>query len=243
MPDNLRREDGSAPFRPGPQEREAILQAIAGRRSIRGFLPDTVEITTIETILRVASRAPSGTNIQPWRVHVLTGAARRKLTNAILAYRKAHPDQPDGEYRYYPDRWRDPYLARRRKIGWDLYGLLGVGKSNREGMRAQHDRNFDFFGAPAGLIFSMDRDLGQGAFIDMGMFMQNVMIAARAFGLDTCPQAAFTGYHAIIREHLGLDDAAMVISGMALGLTDPAAPANQLVTEREPVESFASFLS
>jgi nitroreductase len=228
---------------PPPDEsaRAATLAAITGRRSIRGFLPDPVSRTTIEAILAAASRAPSGTNIQPWRVHVLTGAARQGLTEAIIAHRRHHPE-PAGEYSYYPAVWREPYLGRRRKVGWELYGLLGIGKTDRAAMRAQHNRNFDFFGAPVGMMFTLDRDMGQGAFIDLGMFMQNVMIAARAFGYDTCPQAAFMSYHAIIRARLGLPDSAMVVCGMALGRADPAEAANKLTTIREPIDSFVSFI-
>ena len=227
---------------PDASARASILTAITGRRSVRGFLPDPVARETIEEILAAASRAPSGTNIQPWRVHVLTGAARQALTDAIIEHRRHHPE-PAGEYSYYPPVWREPYLGRRRKIGWDLYRLLGIGKTDRAAMRAQHDRNFGFFGAPVGIIFTLDRDMGQGAFIDLGMFMQNVMIAARAFGLDTCPQAAFMSYYAIIRERLGLPSSAMVVCGMALGRADPDAAANRLVTERESLDGFVEFVA
>jgi nitroreductase len=174
-------------------------------------------------------------------VHVLTGVARQGLTEAIIEHRRHHPE-PAGEYSYYPAVWREPYLGRRRKVGWELYGLLGIGKTDRAAMRAQHNRNFDFFGAPVGMMFTLDRDMGQGAFIDLGMFMQNVMIAARAFGYDTCPQAAFMSYHAIIRARLGLPDSAMVVCGMALGRADPAEAANKLTTIREPIDSFVSFI-
>ena len=224
------------------ENRAAVIAAITGRRSVRGFLPDPVPRPVIEAILSAASRAPSGTNLQPWRVHVLTGAARQQLTEAILAHRRLHPE-PAGQYRYYPDTWREPYLARRRKIGWDLYGLLGIGRTDRRAMREQHDRNFSFFGAPVGMIFTLDRDMGQGAFLDLGMFMQSVMIAAQGFGLDTCPQAAFMSYHAIITERLRLPDTSMVVCGMALGRVDPAAPANQLATVRAPLEDFVTFLT
>ncbi len=226
---------------PDASARAAILTAITGRRSVRGFLPDPVARETVEAILAAASRAPSGTNIQPWRVHVLTGSARQELTEAIIEQRRHRPE-PAGEYAYYPPVWREPYLGRRRKIGWDLYGLLGIGRSDRAAMRAQHDRNFGFFGAPIGMIFTLDRDMGQGAFIDLGMFMQNVMIAARAFGLDTCPQAAFMSYHATIRERLGLPLSALVVCGMALGRADPEATANKLRTEREPLDRFVTFV-
>ncbi|MFT3666298.1 nitroreductase [Piscinibacter sp.] len=221
----------------------AVDAAITSRRSIRAFLPTPVPQDTIVDILRVAARAPSGTNTQPWKVHVLTGAARQRLSAAIRAAfddpaeRAAHSEP----YRYYPTEWRSPYIERRRKVGWDLYGLLGIAKADKARMHAQHARNYDFFGAPVGLIFTIDRAMQHGSWLDVGMFMQNVMVAARARGLDTCPQAAFAQFHRIAERQLGLGDGETVICGMSLGHADPDAVENTLVTEREPVEGFASF--
>ena len=217
-----------------------VDDALLTRRSVRGYLPGPVPRATIERLLELAARAPSGTNIQPWRVHVLTGEALRRLSADVLAAHDSGAAR-DADYDYYPATWREPYLSRRRKIGWDLYGLLGIGRGDKAAMHAQHGRNFEFFGAPAGLMFTIDRDMGAGAFIDLGMFMQGVMTAARAHGLDTCPQAAFAGYAALIRRHLGAPDTEMVVCGMALGTADPDEPANRLVTEREPVGAFAVF--
>ncbi len=218
-----------------------IDSAITSRRSIRGFLPDPVSVTTIREILAVASRAPSMTNTQPWRVYVVTGAARDRLSAEICASH-GRGEEPEAEYAYYPREWRSPYIDRRRQIGWALYGLLGIAKGDREATARQHRRNYEFFGAPAGMIFTLDRTLGYGSWLDLGMFMQNVMIAARGRGLDTCPQAAFKSYHAIIRRLLDVPDEEMIVCGMALGMADPAAPANQLRSPREPVEVFAKFL-
>jgi len=145
------------------------------------------------------------------------------------------------EFDYYPTQWAEPWLSRRRKIGFGLYGLLGIGKDDKAGMKRQTGRNFVFFDAPVGLIFTMDRSLGQGMFIDYGMFMANLMTAARARGLDTCPQAAFADYHKTIRETLGIPDNELVVCGMALGYADRDAPENRLQTEREPVAGFADF--
>lgn len=225
----------------GDENRAAVLAAITGRRSVRGFLDAPVARATIEQILAAAASAPSATNTQPWRVHVLTGAARARLTAAIMAERAAGAQEPAPEYRYYPEIWPEPYLTRRRSLGWRLYGLLGIAKGDRAASRAWHDQNFCFFGAPVGLIFTLDRRLAIASFLDLAMFMQNVMVAARAFGLDTCPQAAFAHYHAIIRGELGLPQEEMVICGVALGREDPAAPANQLRADRGPVEAFATF--
>lgn len=219
-------------------------EAITSRRSVRAFLPTPVPRATVEDILRVAARAPSGTNVQPWKVYVLTGASLRALSDHIMA---AYDDpqqrtQHQEEYAYYPVEWVSPYIERRRKIGWDLYGLLGIGKGDKARMHAQHGRNYRFFDAPVGLIFTIDRILRQGSWLDYGMFLQNVMVAARARGLDTCPQAAFTQFHRIITEHVGAPDSEMVVCGMALGHADPDAVENRLVTEREPVEGFTKFL-
>jgi nitroreductase len=218
----------------------AVDAAITSRRSIRGFLPRPVPRATVEEILAVASRAPSMTNTQPWRVYVLQGAARDRLVAETTAAH-ARGEQPEAEYAYYPSEWRSPFIDRRRQIGWALYGLLGIGKGDREATARQHRRNYEFFGAPVGMIFTLDRSLGLGSYLDLGMFMQNIMTAARARGLDTCPQAAFKTYHAIIRRQLGIPENELVVCGMALGYADPDEPANRLESPREPVEGFASF--
>jgi nitroreductase len=233
----------AAPGMAGAAETAAVDAAITSRRSIRAYLPQPVPRALIEEILAVASRAPSGTNTQPWKVHVLTGAARDTLCERVLA---AHNDPQAAtahaeEYPYYPTAWISPYVDRRRKVGWDLYGLLGIAKTDKAAMHAQHGQNYDFFGAPVGLIFTIDRVMAQGSWLDYGMFLQSVMVAARARGLDTCPQAAFTKFHRLIAEQLSLPASDMVVCGMALGWADPAALVNQLVTEREPVASFTLF--
>ena len=223
------------------QNPNAVEAALLTRRSVRGFLPRPVPQALIERLLALAARAPSGTNVQPWHVHVLQGDALRRLSDALVAAHFADPQPSAPDYSYYPAQWRDPYLARRRKVGWDLYGLLGIAKGDHAATRRQHGRNYTFFGAPVGLIITLDRDMGQGAFMDTGMFLQGLMIAARAHGLDTCPQAAFIPYAPIIRAQLGLGYDQLVACGMALGYADPDEPANQLVTERESVASFATF--
>ena len=220
-----------------------VDQAILTRRSVRAYLPKPVPRAEIEALLQVAARAPSGTNIQPWKVHVLTGEAKDRLSAAILA---VHNDpeqlkQAQEEYAYYPRQWIAPYIDRRRKIGWDLYGLLGIGKADKQRMHEQHGRNYSFFDAPVGMIFTIDRILEQGSWLDYGMFLQNVMIAARGRGLDTCPQAAFTPFHRVIARELELPESEMIVCGMALGYADPNAIENRLVTEREPVTGFTQF--
>jgi nitroreductase len=226
------------------QQQETVDAAITSRHSIRAFLPDPVAREDIERILEVAARAPSGTNTQPWKVTVLTGERRRKLSDAILAVHNdpALASQHTEEYAYYPREWVSPYIDRRRKVGWDLYALLGLTRDNKAGMSAQHGRNYQFFDAPVGLIFTIDRILEQGSWLDYGMFLQNIMVAARGRGLSTCPQAAFTQYHRIIEEQLDIPTSELVVCGMALGYADPSKIENSLITTRDPVAGFARFL-
>jgi nitroreductase len=229
---------------PANLDSAVVDRAIESRRSIRAFLDTPVSRETVVDILRVASRAPSGTNIQPWRVYVLTGESKEQLADKISAAHN-HPDAAAlyvEEYAYYPRTWVTPYIERRRKVGWDLYGLLGITKTDKPAMHHQHGRNYRFFDAPVGIMFVIDRVLERGSWLDYGMFLQNVMIAARARGLDTCPQAAFTPFHRIIAEHLKLPDDQMLVCGMSLGYADPDKIENSLVTVREPVEHFTTFL-
>jgi nitroreductase len=217
----------------------AVDRAITSRRSVRAFLPRPVPRATVEEILAVASRAPSGTNTQPWRVRVLAGEAKDRLSRAVAAAYDA--GDAHREFDYYPTKWFEPYLARRRKIGWDLYGLLGIARGEKAKMHAQHRRNFLFFGAPVGMIFTIERGLELGSWLDYGMFLQNIMVAARARGLDTCPQAAWMEFPKTIAAELALPANEQVVCGMSLGYADPDAPENRLVTEREPVPGFARF--
>ncbi|PHV31915.1 nitrobenzoate reductase [Janthinobacterium sp. BJB312] len=225
---------------------QAVDAVILSRRSIRAFLPTPVAQDEIARILEVAARAPSGANMQPWKVYVLSGEARLRLSQRILAAYDA-PKAPDApartaSYIYYPRQWTAPFIERRRKIGLDLYQLLGLERGDTAGMAAQHGRNFQFFDAPVGLIFTIERVLEQGSWLDYGMFLQNIMLAARARGLDTCPQAAFIHYHDIIRDELGVPACEMVVCGMALGHADPDKVENRLSTEREPLAGFVKFM-
>ncbi len=221
--------------------------AISSRRSVRAYLPKAVPQDTVFGILDTASRAPSGTNIQPWKVHALAGEARAELTAAVLTAREAEgvtgnkPTVPTGLDSKPKRTWAEPYLSRRRKVGWELYGLLGIEKGDKEAMWHQHGRNYEFFGAPVGLMFVIDTTLEKPSWLDLGMFMQNVMLAARVEGLDTCPQGAWLHYGDIVHQTLGLEDGEMVASGMALGYADESAPENTLITDRVAVDDFARF--
>lgn len=227
----------------GQPLRQAVDWAIVSRRSIRAFLPTPVPREEVHAILDVARHAASGMNTQPWRVHVLTGSAKDRLSAAIAAV------DSDGEasaaltepYHYYPTDWVSPYVDRRRKVGWDLYGLLGIAKGDKARMHAQHGRNYRFFDAPVGLIFTVNRVMQAGSLMDYGMFLQSVMVAARARGLDTCPQVAFTKFHGVIAAELGIPETEMVVCGMGLGHADPDRIENTLVTGRESVDSFTTY--
>lgn len=218
-----------------------VLKAIRSRRSVRAFLPDSVPLETVEQILDTAARAPSGSNIQPWQVIAVTGPALETLRNELVETCLSG-DPGKTEYAYYPREWRNPYLARRRAVGWTLYGSLGIERGQSERMAAQHARNFRFFDAPVGLFFTLDRDMEPGSWLDLGMFAQNVMIAARGFGLHTCPQAAFCAYHKIIADRLAIPPDRQLIMGMALGHADTSAPENLFETEREPARGFTRFI-
>jgi len=235
--------DDAAPPLPPDDLRTAVDWAITSRRSVRAFLPTPVAREEIEAILAVACRAPSGTNMQPWKVHVVTGATREALAAEITA---AFDDpeavkEHEEEYDYYPREWFPPFIDRRRAVGLALYSLLGIAKGDAARMHAQFARNYRFFDAPAGLFFTMDRRLGRGSFLDCGAFIQSVMVAARGRGLATCPQAAFTQFHRIVRARLGFPETDLLLCGMSLGHADPAAPENRLVTAREPVGAFTTF--
>jgi nitroreductase len=220
---------------------DAVDATMRARRSVRAFLPSPVPQKIVAEILQVAASAPSGVNTQPWQVFALAGAAKQQLCERVLHAYHNEPGLHQPEFDYYPPEFVEPYLSRRRKNGFDLYGLLGIAKGDKAAMHAQTGRNFAFFGAPVGLIFSVDRRLGRGSLLDYGMFLQNIMLAARARNLDTCAQGAWSFYPELLSAALEIPDHLMVVGGMSLGYADPDAAANRLRTEREPVENFAHF--
>lgn len=233
----------SQPLLPPELLSSTVDWAITSRRSIRAFLPDEVAQEQVEEILNVARFCATGVNMQPWRVHVVTGAIKHRLSEAIQAVdddpeTSAHLEDP---YQYYPLEWVTPYVDRRRQVGWQLYGLLGITKGDKHRMHQQHGRNYHFFDAPVGLLFTIDRVLQEGSLLDYGMFLQSVMIAARGRGLHTCPQAAFLKYHQVISDILHIPADQMLVCGMSLGYADEACIENSLVTDREPVSAFTTF--
>jgi nitroreductase len=227
----------------------AVDHAITSRMSARAFTQQAVSRELITDILQVASRAPSGTNTQPWKVYVLQGATRDALVDKVCTAHdaiRANPDvakQYEEQYDYYPEKWVSPYIDRRRENGWSLYGLLGIGKGDKDLMHAQQQRNFKFFDAPVGLMFTIDTILGRGSMLDYGMFMQNIMVAARARGLHTCPQAAWNAFHSIILPHIGAAENERLVCGMALGFADSDDKVNTLLTPRVPVIEFTHWVA
>lgn len=222
---------------------ELVDETIRSRHSVRAYLDRPVPADTVSNILDVAARAPTSTNMQPWRVYVLTGAALRRMTDKACAAFDAEPDQHKSEFPYYPAQFFEPYLSRRRKLGFAMYDLVGIQKGDKERMRLQHRRNLEFFDAPVGLLFTLNRQLPQALFIDYGAFFQNIMIAARARGLDTCMQLIWADMHRVVEAELKLGADEMLIAGMALGYADPDALINRLRSERQPAADFATFLS
>ena len=217
-----------------------VLEAMRGRKSMRAYLDQPVTRATIESIFDAARWAPSGVNCQPWQVAVVTGTTKTRISEALLAARKARqPENPD--YAYYPKDWQEPYKSRRKATGLALYQALNIGKDDAFARLKAWNGNYHFFGAPAGLLFFVDRALSQGAWVDMGMFIENVMLAARAHGLETCPQASLAEYPDIVRGILAIPATRALVCGMALGYADAGAPVNSYRTEREPVSAFTTW--
>ena len=222
-----------------PNLDQIISKIVSERSSKRNFLPDAVDINVIKNIIRDASRAPSGTNTQPWKVTCVTGETKKKLTNAVLeAAERGHAKL---EYEYMPAKLKEPYISRKRAVGYALYELYGIKRDDYPARKAAGLRNFEFFGAPVGLFFRMDRELLYGSWLDVGMFMQNVMILARAKGLETCPQQAWCEFGATVHQALNIPDDEIIISGMSLGYAREA-PENTLVSERVTLDDFTTFL-
>lgn len=218
-----------------------VFQAARTRRSIRAYKPDPVPREIVREIVELGRWAPSGSNIQPWRVHVLTGVTLKRVSEALM--REFLSDEPERrDYQYYTDPIEEPYLARRRQCGWGLYGLLGIGRGDREKSKAYRARNYEFFGAPVGLVFTIERILEKGSWLDYGMFLQTIMLAARAKGLHTCSEASIANYPDVVRRELGISEEWIVVCGMALGYGDPKSEINTFQPPRIGVDEYAVFL-
>lgn len=227
----------------------SVAEAITSRMSVRAFTKEPITSEQILRILNLSARAPSGTNTQPWKAYVLEGEKLAELCRQVCNAYDAIAANPDLQkeyqegYDYYPKKWFSPYIDRRRENGWSLYGLLGITKGDKDKMHQQHRKNFEFFGAPVGIFFTIDKELGRGSMLDYGMFLQNFMVAARAEGLDTCPQAAWNAFSKIILPFIGAQDNEMLVCGMALGKADQNEIVNTFRTPRVPAEEFTTWVA
>lgn len=220
-----------------------VHDAIMTRRSIRRFLPKPVPRASLDRILEGAAMAPSGHNIQPWKVYAVAGKVKEAISADILKAIGTEPaDTHKPEFEYYPVEWFEPFIGRRRKLGHELYAILGIGREDKARREAQMLENFKFFGAPVGLFVTFDRRLATGTFMDVGMFVENILIGARGEGLDTCGQAAFINFHKVLRRHLPMGDNELLACGISLGFADPTAPENKLLPEKVKPSDFTTYL-
>jgi nitroreductase len=213
---------------------------VRARYSVRAFRPDPVPLELVRELLDIARRSPSGTNVQPWKVHVVAGDARDQLERAVLAHRQTKPADGEAEFPRTSKR-KEPYVTRMRTLGKDMYGRIGIPKGDQAAAWAQWGRNYSFFDAPVGLIFTIDKELDAMSFLDIGMFMQTLMLAAKDRGLDTCAQGAWNLFWSETRRVLDIPDDEYIICGMSLGYADSDHPVNGVVAEREAIDDFATF--
>jgi nitroreductase len=220
-----------------------VSEAINSRRSMRVFKTDAVPQADIEWIIANASRAASNGNLQPWKLYVTQGKARQRLSTAILKAMDDGDNGPGAEYNVYPKEFTAVYDERRKLVGKQLYTLLGLPRGDAAGMLKQFRKNYDFFDAPVGMILCVERRMGNGQWIDCGIFLDQLMLLAREKGLHTCPQAAFSRYQHVVRRELKIAEEEVVICGLALGYADPDAVPNNLITERAPLKDFTTWFN
>lgn len=212
-----------------------VSDAIASRKTIRAFKPDPVPRATVEAILTLAARAPSGGNLQPWRIYALLGHARDELVRRVAEVRKTRPMGERPEYHIYPLDLTEPYKTRRSRIGEAMYATMAIAREDKAGRLKFFSGNWEFFGAPVGLIVTIDRIMQQGQWADLGMFLENVMLLAREHGLHSCPQEAWALFHSTIRDYLEVPANEMIFCGMGIGYADETAAVNSLMSERAPL--------
>jgi len=220
-----------------------VKEAFISRRSVRRFLPDPIPKDKIKNILECSAFAPSGHNIQPWHVYVVEGEKKQAITNSILeSIKNGSAKNFKQEFDYYPTEWFEPFISRRRAVGFELYRLLNIKRDDFEARDKQMQENFHFFGAPVGMFITMDRRLAEGTFIDLGMFIQSILVGARGEGLHTCGQVAFTKFHSILSKELGFDENEMLVCGVSMGYEDENAPENKLRVEKLTHDQFSTFM-
>ncbi|MBB3659449.1 nitrobenzene nitroreductase [Rhizobium sp. BK650] len=220
-----------------------VDQIMMERRAKRGFLSTPVPHETVNDILNAARYAPSSSNTQPWRCYVLTGSARDRITSKAVEIFRAGPEKLAPEYPFFPQPLHDPFIGRFNQFRGQLGDAVGVPRSDKYGRLKDVERQFRFFGAPVGMIFTMDRKLEWASFICYGCFLQNLMLATKARGLDTCAQQIWSLQHQLLRSELGFPESDMVIAGMSLGWADNTLPENNMVNNKLTIEDFVEFVS
>jgi nitroreductase len=220
-----------------------VSKALASRSAVRAYLDKPVPADLVQEILVAAARAPSGGNLQPWHVWALMGDHLRRFKASVAERSRANPMGEGTEYKIYPDNLAEPYRTRRFRNGEDLYRALRIPREDKAARLGQFAKNFDFFGAPVGLVFAIDRQMEPGQWADLGMYMQSVMLLAPEHGLSTCPQEAWALWHKTFREFVELPPNLMVFAGMALGYADTGHPINSWRSDRAPASEFLSILS
>ncbi len=219
-----------------------IVEAINSRKSVRAFTDEAVPQDVIHRLLTISQRAPSGTNTQPWHTYVCAGAVRDAIARDVCELFDQNKSEKYEDYDYYPESWTDLHAERRRGVGWDLYGMLGIKKGDRVNSAKQQRRNFCFFDAPVGMFFTTDAYLGRGSWFDAGLYVQTIMLAARAEGLHTCPQAAWIIFQGPVKKHLNIPDDEVLLAGMSIGYEDTSAIENTLVSKREDIDNVVKYL-
>ncbi len=220
-----------------------ISEAIVTRRSVRAFRPDPVPLETVKRMLTLAARAPSGGNLQPWKVYVLAGETRDELVRRVAQARKDMPMGEAPEYHIYPPHLTEPYRTRRFRVGEQMYAAVGIPREDKAARLEFFARNWEFFGAPVGMIFTIDRQMQPGQWADLGMFLMNIMLLAREHGLHATPQEAWAVWHRVIRAYVKVPENEMIFCGMAVGHADETHPVNAFDSERAPLEEYVTILA
>jgi nitroreductase len=218
----------------------SVSEAVRARRSVRAFLPDPIPKETLREVLELAARAPSGGNLQPWHVHVVTGAALAEL-RARMRARLVQGGTDPLEYDVYPANLWEPYRTRRYEIGETMYAAFGIARDNRPARLLRFAQNYDFFGAPVGLFCYVDRGMGRPQWSDLGMFLQTLMLLLKERGIDSCAQEAWSTFQQTVSAFLGAQPELMLFCGMAIGFADPRAAVNQIESQRAALDEFAVF--
>ena len=217
-----------------------VTEAVNRRRSIRAFTSEPIAPELLREVVELAARAPSGGNLQPWRIQVLYGAALQRF-RSVMTERIAQGGHDGVEYQVYPPALHEPYRTQRFELGEALYAWLGIPRADKAARQRQFDRNYDFFGAPAALFCFIDRRMQQGQWSDLGMYLQTLMLLLQERGVDSCAQEAWAAYHQTVREFVGAPSELMLFCGVAIGHADDSKPENKLQSARAPLSTFATF--